>query len=71
MYIIHFVADRENDKPAQTATASSFEEAVTGARAAMNEIELTKPSTWKPVAIGFVIYDEAGRELHREYPEGK
>ena len=63
MYIIQFVENRESDRPVQIGTtyeASSAGDAAGLARVLIHNSELPKPG-------GFIIYDDSGKEIRRQY----
>jgi hypothetical protein len=71
---IRYLESRDHDRPARSETSDerNLAKAIAHAEATIRNIKLTPPpGAWSPVAIGFVIYDDAGHELHRQYVEGK
>lgn len=58
------VSETSDDEP-------SLAEAIAHAGAWIRNIRQTPPPGWSSDIIGFVIYDDAGQELHRHYMEGK
>ncbi|MBV9816005.1 MAG: hypothetical protein JO229_09680 [Alphaproteobacteria bacterium] len=71
MYVIHFVEDRDVNRSVCTEkfTGSALADALAQARLSFKKIHLLVPqSPWSSDVIGFIIYDDAGREVAREYP---
>lgn len=70
MFSIHYVVSRENDHPVDRVTfgGDNLSDAIAHARSrikAANAALLTDPV--RPHPIGFLIFDSASQELHREY----
>jgi hypothetical protein len=70
---ICLVESRESDLAAhsETCEGASLTDAIARAKVLMTNIELVPPKEWNSDVIGFVVYDDAGRIVHREYLEGK
>jgi hypothetical protein len=72
---ICYVESRDSDAyvlSESSADDRSLSDAIAHAEARIRDFGLTPPSPAWPLAItGFVIYDDAGQELHRQYIEGK
>jgi hypothetical protein len=70
MYNIHLVESRESDRPVleKPFRGSALADAIAEAKLLIKNIDLAKPpSPWSSVVIGFIIYDDSGREVHRQY----
>jgi hypothetical protein len=71
MYVIHFVESRDGDQPVhiEKFTGSALADALAQARLSFNNIHLAVPQPpWRSDVIGFIVYDDCGREVAREYP---
>jgi hypothetical protein len=69
MYRTSFVTSLTSDEPIDKAAHSGLGEAVHSARLRIKATSLAHSGDpTDPHPIGFVIYDEAGRCVHREYP---
>jgi hypothetical protein len=70
MYDIHFVESRHDDRPVHTEkfSGNTLDDVLVQARLSLRNINLAVPSkSWRSDVIGFVIYDDSGQEIVREY----
>ena len=73
MFMISFVESRKSDRSVHSEKfeGSALADALLQARISFNNIHLAvPPSPWHSDVIGFIIYDDDGREVAREYPAG-
>jgi hypothetical protein len=67
MYVIDLVESRDSDQSVNKIRfeGSGLADAIAHARLSIENIELAVPSApgWRSDVIGFIIYDDSGREV--------